>query len=157
MTTKDFNERVKNLPSVVSEVATVEFLKAELLERGIRSVFTYGAWCERNFERNLRDDYERKTTFTSDLSIGEWCGGRGGVLDTVQRAAKEWKDSIEYFAELVMALQAKSWEMHYRKNYGWSEFYSKLYYAVKDLYFDWYDEENKQHEEAMQYYYDYVD
>lgn len=157
MTAKDFNERVKNLPSVVSEVQTVEYLKAELQERGITSVFTYDAWSEKNFERNLREDYERKTTFTSDLSIAEWIGGRGGVLDTVQRAAKDWKNDIEYFAELLLALNLKAWEMHHRKNYGWSRFYSILYYTVRDLYFDWYDEENEQHTEAVRYYYNYID
>ena len=35
--------------------------------------------------------------------------------------------------------------------------YSDLYYMVRDLYFDWFDKDHKQHDKAMEYYYNYVD
>ena len=156
MTNKEFNLRVKEM------LANVEPRKLETMiedKRHCKNVFNYAAWCEVNFERNLRDDYKRKTTFTSDLSIAEWCESMesGAVLDTLCRCLKEWHDNIEYFAELIIAVSLKSLEHHARKNYEWSAFYVNLYYIVKDLYFEWFDESNPKSEDAVRYYMDYVD
>lgn len=156
MTNKEFNQRVKEM------LANVEPRKFETMHEdkvACKNVFNYAAWCEVNFEKNLREDYKRKTTFTSDLSIAEWCESqeRGAVLDTLYRCLKEWHDNIEYFAELIIAVNMKSWEHHARKNPEWSAFYADLYYIVKDLYFDWFDESNPKSEDAANYYYDYVD
>ena len=156
MTKKEFNQRVKEM------LANVEPRKLEtLIEVKVqhKNVFNYATWCEKNFERNLRGDYKRKTTFTSDLSIAEWCESMesGAVLDTLYRCLKEWHDNIEFFAELIIAVNMKSWEHHASENYEWSDFYSDLYYIVKDLYFDWFDESNPKSEDAVRYYMDYVD
>jgi hypothetical protein len=51
----------------------------------------------------------------------------------------------------------KAWEHHARKNANYADMYSELYLMMKDLYFDWFDESNPNHEEATQYYFDYVD
>ena len=156
MTRKEFNQRVKEM------LANVEPRKLEtMIEVKVqhKNVFNYAAWCEVNFVRNLRDDYKRKTTFTSDLSIAEWCESMesGAVLDTLYRCLKEWHDNIEYFAELIIAVNMKSFEHHARKNYEWSAFYVNLYFIVKDLYFEWFDESNPKSEDAVRYYMDYVD
>lgn len=139
-----------NLPTIYGQ------LSGFAAKYGGQGVFVYARWCEANMEANLREDYERKTTFTSDFSIAEWCYGREGIkaiLDTFKRAATSWKDNIEYMAELVMAINLKSWEHHARGNNEWSAMYADLYYEVKDLYFDWFEG----NDEAMKYYMDYVD
>lgn len=122
-------------------------------------VFSYAGWAEINFERNLREDYERKTTFTSDFSIAEWCFAieRTAIIDTFVNAIKNYKNDIEYFAELIMAVNLKSWEMAARDNREWSAMYAELYYIAKELYFDWFDEAHEKHEEAIKYYFDYID
>lgn len=122
---------------------------------GMNAVFAYARWTEMNFEANLREDYERKTTFTSDFSIAEWCEcvERGATLDTMKRCLLSWHTDKVYFAELVLALNMKSWEHHSRGNMEWSRLYSDLYNLAKNLYFMWFEEE----QEAIDYYYDYVD
>ena len=156
MTNKEFNQKVKEM------LANVEPRKLETMietKMQCKNVFNYAAWCERNFEKNLREDYKRKTTFTSDLSIAEWCESMesGAVLYTLAKCLKEWHDNIEFFAELIIAVNMKCWEHYARKNYEWSAFYTDLYYIVKDLYFEWFDESNPKSEDAVRYYMDYVD
>ena len=156
MTKKEFKQRVKEM---LANVCPRKFETMHEDKIACKNVFNYAAWCEVNFEKNLREDYKRKTTFTSDLSIAEWCESteRGAMLDTLYRCLKEWHDNIEFFAELIIAVNLKSWEHHARKNPEWSAFYADLYYIVKDLYFEWFDESNPKREAAANYYYDYVD
>ena len=158
MKATDFNERVLDgLTAIKERMPELEAMAETKMQ--CKNVFNYAAWCEHNFERNLADRYERQTTFTSDFSIAEWCESveQGAVLDTFKRAVTGWKDNITYFAELVIVLNMKCLEHHARNNHGWVELYSDLYYFAKDLYFDWFDEENEKHDEAINYYYDYVD
>lgn len=72
MTKKEFNRRVSEMCAYVKQ-HEYDNMRYELVQRNIHNPFVYGMWCEKNFEDNLRDDYERKTTFTSDFSIAEWC------------------------------------------------------------------------------------
>lgn len=51
----------------------------------------------------------------------------------------------------------KSWEHAARGNNEYGKMYSELFYMVQALYFDWFDSDNKQHDKAMDYYYQYVD
>jgi len=137
-----------------------EQLKPFAEKYGLQGVFAYAHWCEINFERNLREDYKRKTTFTSDFSIAEWCvpiDGMEAIASTLRNALTNWRDDVEFFAELIIVLNLKSWESHARGNALYSQMYADLYYHVKHLYFDWYDEDNKQHDKAMTHYFDYVD
>lgn len=148
----------ERINATLKEASQVENLASQLKPCG--NVFNYAAWCEVNFEKNLREDYKRKTTFTSDISIAEWCVGVEGinaVADTVYRCVTEWKNSVEYFAELIIAVNMKSWEHHARGNKNWSALYAELYYVVKDLYFEWFNEEHEKYQVAMDYYFDYVD
>jgi len=163
MKEKDFNARVSEICAFIDN-AELDNLKLELkkfvAQYGAQGVFAYGAWCEKNFEANLREDYKRKTTYTSDFSIAEWCvaiEGNYAISNTFKSAMDNWKDNIEFFAEIIIVLNMKSWEHHARKNMNYSQMYSELYYMAKDLYFDWFDEEHPKHDEAMQYYFDYVD
>lgn len=137
-----------------------EQLKPFVEHYGLQAVFAYSAWCEKNFERNLREDYKRKTTYTSDFSIAEWCVPAEGMLaisSTLRNALTNWRDDIKFFAEIVIVLNMKAWEHAARHNEEYSKMYSELYLCAKDLYFDWFDENNPKHGEAMDYYYQYVD
>lgn len=163
MTKKDFNQRVKGMCDFIKahkfdDIRTQ--LKPFADRYGFQGVFAYGMWCEKNFEANLREDYSRKTTYTSDFSIAEWCvpaEGMSAIASTLRNALTNWRDSIEFFAEIIIVLNMKSWEHHARGNEEYSRMYSELYLMVKDLYFDWFDKDNNQHDKAIEYYYDYVD
>ena len=159
-TKKEFEKLVtESLQSIDSAKYNLENLN-EVKHRfvtkyGFNGVFNYARWCEMNFEANLREDYTRKTTFTSDFSIAEWCEANeeNAVLDTLKRCLLGWFTDKVYFAELVIALNSKCWEHNARENDGWSAFYADLYYIVKDLYFEWFGDDD----EAISYYFDYVD
>lgn len=159
MKAKEFKSVAKErINAALNDVQQVENLERQFNACG--NVFNYAAWCERNFEKNLHEDYTRKTTFTSDISIAEWyvyMEGIEAVTDTIYRCVTEWKDNIEFFAELIIAVNMKSWEHHARGNQKWSSMYAELYYVVKDLFFEWYDDDNEKKSEAIQYYFDYVD
>ena len=166
MKKSDFNKRVDEIIANVSELVKEKENQLEDLSAdyekfgGAGNVFRYAAVMEHNFEANLRDDYERKTTFTYDFSIAEWfvpTEGVNAVLKTFKNAAISWRDNVEFFAELIIAANMKSWELHARNHRNWSALYAELYYGIKDLYFDWFDDEHEKHGYAMQYYYDYID
>lgn len=163
MTKKEFNQRVSEMCAYVKQHKCDDMreqLKPFVQKYGIQAVFAYAHWCEKNFEANLRDDYERKTTYTNDFSIAEWCvpiEGMNAVADTLRNALQNWRDSIEFFAEIIIVLNMKAWEHAARKNEHYCKIYSDLYYMVRDLYLDWFDKDNKQHDNAMDYYYNYVD
>ena len=163
MTKNEFNQKVSEMCTYV-EQCEVDNMSSELrrfaMNYGGQGVFAYAHWCEINFEANLREDYKRKTTYTSDFSIAEWCvpvDGMSAIADTLRDALTNWRDNIEFFAELIIVLNLKSWEHHARGNNEYSQMYAELYYNVKHLYFDWYDEDNEHHYKAMNYYYDYID
>lgn len=152
------NELEKRIDEIVKSVkdVQVENIMPELRAYGIKDPFNYGAWCEHNFELNLRDDYKRKTTFTSDFSIAEFyvpLEGIGAITGTLKRALEGWIGSVEFMCELIMVLNMKCWEHYDRNNMQYSQMYGDLYYAVKDLFLDYYIKDEK----AMDYYYDYVD
>lgn len=152
MTKKEFNQRVKEM------LANVEPRKFETMQEdkiACKNMFNYAAWCEVNFEKNLREDYKRKTTFTYDLSIAEWCDSteHGAMIDTLYRCLKEWYDNIEFFAELIIAVNLKSWEHASRKNNECGRMYAKMYYYTKDVFFDKYGKDD----DAVAFWYNFID
>lgn len=163
MTKKDFNARVKEMCDFVKAHKyddMREQLRPFVQKYGLQAVFAYASWCECNFEANLREDYKRITTYTNDFSIAEWCvpvEGMSAIAITLRNALTNWRDDIKFFAEIIIVLNMKAWEHHARGNSEYSQMYSELYLMAKDLYFDWFDSDNKQHDKAMEYYYDYVD
>lgn len=161
MDNKTFQTEVENILNYLRENydnTSLENISSELEERNISNPLIYGAWEEKNFELNLREDYERKTTFTNDFSIAEWfvvSEGVDAIADTLASALL-WKDNIEYFAELLIVLNLKSWEHAARNNRNYSKMYADLYYLVKNLYFDWFNGKPNNNE-AVRYYFGYVD
>lgn len=111
----------------------------------IGSVFMYGAISEKCMERQLKElkGLDRKTTFMSDLSIAEWCGGYKALLDTIKNCMLSWKDDETYMAEFVLCVNWKAWEHNARGNAGWSRLYSALYEVVRDLTYQYYEHDKK--------------
>ena len=163
MTKKEFNQKVSEMCDFVKAHKCDDMreqLKPFAQKYGLQAVFAYAYWCEYNFERNLREDYKRKTTYTADFSIAEWCvpvEGMNAIADTLRNALTNWKDDIKFFAEIIIVLNLKAHEHAARGNWEYSEMYSELYIDAKCLYFDWFDKTSNQHDKAMDYYYQYVD
>ena len=120
----------------------------------IPNVFMYARVSERCMEAQLEEvGRKRITTFMADLSIGEWCSGRDGVLDTCKNAIRSWKDNEKYMAEFVLCVNWKSWEHHARGNKEWCKFYSLLYDWVRDFVYDYY----RGDDEKVRYVWEYLD
>ena len=162
MTTKEFNDKVSEMCAYIKQHKyddMSEQLKP-FAKYGMQAVFAYSHWCERNFEANLREDYERKTTYTADFSIAEWCvpiEGMSAIASTLHDALTYWHDNIKTFAEIIIVLNMKSWEHAARGNKEYSKMYSELYLNAKCLYFDWFNENHEDHSKAVEYYYQFVD
>lgn len=145
MTKKEFKSRLINI--IYNIVDEVEGLKLESVNDWFGTpvdVWQYAATSEANMERQLRDlkGGERKTTFMSDLSIGEWYGMRG-VLDTVKNAVSSWKDDETYMAEFILCLNWKSWEHAARNKDSWTQLYTCLFEDIRDLMYDYYSGDEK--------------
>lgn len=95
---------------------------ATTLTGAFRNVFHYAAFCEHNFKRNVANNGTelQDTTFTSDLSIAEFCEQihidhhttTEAVEDSIQRAVSEWAHDEQYIIALLFAVNMKSWEHH---------------------------------------------
>lgn len=154
MTKTEFNKRLTELVQFMSvNTAKMEPVNDWMGQR-IPNAFAYGTTSEYYMEHKLSENgKERKTTFMSDLSIGEWGGGRKGVLDTCKRAMKSWKDNEVYMAELILCVNWKAWEHDARGNNEWAKFYSILYGFVRGLVYEYYDGDD----EKTAYVYDFID
>ena len=81
--------------------------------------------------------YKQITTFFEDFSIADHFG-KSAIVDTFNRAFKEWKSNYKYLTELVMVLNWKAWEHDADSNKSLCELYISLYekadsYAVNNL------------------------
>lgn len=92
--------------------------------------------------------YVPKTTFWTDFSIAERYGAVE-VLDTFDRAFKEWKSNIEYLAELSLVLNHKIWYWHEKNNEYLAKAYNKLWQEIEDYA---YGEGNLTEEEQSYYF-----
>lgn len=59
-------------------------------------------------------NYEPKTTFWDDFSIADLYGPEA-IVDTFRRAFTEWRNNVEYLAELALVLNHKGF-FYYREN-----------------------------------------
>ena len=69
--------------------------------------------------------YETKTTFWDDFTIAD-SFGEAAIIDTYNRAFKEWHTNVEYITELVLVLNHKIWQW-YQNNPRLGELYDKLW------------------------------
>ena len=77
--------------------------------------------------------YTCKTTFWQDFSIADRFG-KSAVIDTYNRAFKEWKNNIIYITELSLVLNWKIWQ-HYENNNTLDEVYNRLWRELDDWVF----------------------
>lgn len=68
---------------------------------------------------------KRHTTFYADFSITDFYGEKA-IKDTLKRAKKNWKNNVQYMAELVVVLNHKIWE-YYQTNDKLGRLYDKLW------------------------------
>ena len=81
--------------------------------------------------------YETKTTFWMDFSIADKFGSCE-VMDTFERAMKEWKNNYIYLTELVMVLNHKIWFWYSENRKNLAALYNDLWkqadsYACENL------------------------
>lgn len=70
--------------------------------------------------------YELKTTFWDDFFIAEHFGKKA-IIDTYNRAIKEWASDKVYATELVMVLNWKIWMFHDLGNEELARLYNDLW------------------------------
>ena len=58
--------------------------------------------------------YELQTTFWEDFSIADRFG-LAAVLDTFNRAFREWKGDYKFLTELTLVLNHKIWQYHEKR------------------------------------------
>lgn len=130
--------------------------KANTLSGVFKNVFQYAAFCEHNFNSNMEAQGANltSTTFTSDLSIAEYCEQirlddkqtTEAAEDTIQRAILECRHDEDYITALLFAVNAKSWEQHAMASDKYAQmraftkevheeyakYYSERYYSLLD-------------------------
>ena len=143
MNKKQFNERLANFIKVKeANDGEMESVK-DWFGTPVPNAIIYAVHCNNVLTKILYDNsgYEAQFAFTTLISKAEWEGGRDEVLKTVTKAAKTHADDEKAMAELIYCVNMKSWEHYERKHRQWAIFYSELYYAVKDLVYDYYENE----------------
>lgn len=158
MTTKEFNKRlnegIKAVETYMVEEAGTSYESVkDWCGTPLANPLQYGAQSQYCQELRLADNgHKREFTFMNDLSIAEWYGVVA-VVDTVSRIMRENKNNERAMAEFVLSVNWKAWEMNARHKRTWAIFYSQLYYVVRDLVYDYYEN----NEEKVAYVYDYLD
>lgn len=78
----------------------------------------------------MEKNYTRpSTTFHMDFQIAERFG-EAAIRDTFRRAHDGWKNSIEYYTELVMCLNHRLWMWYGHGNEPFSRLYDELYWKA---------------------------
>lgn len=85
------------------------------------------------FEQTMLEmsGYKTQTTFYADFTIADAYGDLA-VLDTFERAFKEWCNNIVYLTELSLVLNHKIWEHYHAKNESLTALYDKLWKKVDE-------------------------
>lgn len=125
MTKKDFNQKVSEMCAYVKQ-HKCDDMREQLKPfaqkyGGLQGGLVYGMWCEKNFERNLREDYKRITTYTSDFSIAEWCvpvDGMNAIASTLRNALTNWRDNVEWFCRDYHCTQPESARTRCTRQFG---------------------------------------
>lgn len=148
MNKKDFNKKLcAAVDASVQECKDVTggYYCGHTVWAGHRFLYatSYAAVSERCMELQLSEvGKERKTTFMADLSLAEWYGVQV-VADTVKQICKSWRGDVTHVAEFVLCLNWKAWEHDARKNRAWSYLYSVLFENIRDLFYDYYEGNEK--------------
>jgi len=70
-------------------------------------------------------------TFIMDFRIAD-AFGKSAILDTFNRAFKEWRTDYKYLTELVIALNRLCWYHYEKGNIAYSKLYADLYHKAND-------------------------
>ena len=92
---------------------------------------TRGLGDESKWNIQAETGYEPKTTFYQDFAIAD-AYGPTAVEATCLRAFREWKDNVQFLAELVMVLNHRGWMHYHKKRMGYANVYFSLYEALND-------------------------
>ena len=97
------------------------------------NISTYSAMAEKSWENFMRENcgYERISTFYSDFTIADHCGGVNAIKDTFNRS-KQWLSNVKMWTELVMVLNHKIWYW-YGKNNELAEVYNELWETAANM------------------------
>lgn len=74
----------------------------------------------------LENGYQMQTTFIRDFAIANRFGVFA-IVDTFDRALKEWRNNIVYMTELVIATNRFIWYFYEKGNHGLAEVYDRLW------------------------------
>lgn len=77
---------------------------------------------------------ELKTTFRQDFRIADKFG-LSAIEDTYNRAKEEWRDNVEYMAELTCVLNWAIWDW-YEKNELTARLYNSLWEQCEEFCFE---------------------
>jgi hypothetical protein len=93
----------------------------------LAKILSIAAGTEKGWETFMRENcgYNRITTFFSDFTIADLCGGEQAVRDTFNRC-KHWISDVKYWTELVLVLNHKIWILN-DKNEGLAKVYDELW------------------------------
>lgn len=123
----------------------------------MNSIMEHAVIEDRRFEMQMASlGYKKLTTFYGDLTIAEQYGP-DAVKETYNKVCKEWIGNYKYFTEFVMCLNHKAWAHCDEGNTELSRLYSDLYYDAEDLFYDYYDGNSPENEEARNYHFDITD
>lgn len=107
---------------------------------------------EKSNERTLDPTNPPETTFFMDFKIA--CHfGKNAILDTFKRATEEWLCNVEYFTQLVIALNRLSWFFYDHDRPALSELFAELFYKAQDMFYEQYENDKA----ACRYYFELTD
>lgn len=92
------------------------------------NVMLIAARAQATFTKGMYElnGYEVQTTYYQDFTIAD-AFGVDAVKDTYKQAFKEWKHNVVYLTEIVLVLNHKIWEHHYKNNTGLMIAYDTLW------------------------------
>lgn len=99
----------------------------------------------------MADNAEFSTTFMQDFAFAEMFGGMRAVLDTFNRAFKEWRTDYRYLTDLVITLNQYLWDAYNRGDMRLAKLYDTLWRKASDY------AVNNLHGEELAYYYRLTD
>lgn len=138
---------------------------AKILAMAGSNPFRYAYGIERLFRDELkeRSGYESFTTFVSDFCLAEPLGD-AAIRETFERAKKEWIGLYKYATELTLAVNWLCWFWYANKDEELSSMYAKMYYDMKDSFYEYNeirdtdsDEEADKKREAVDYFFQTTD
>ena len=99
-------------------------------------------------KRKLDPANAPETTFVMDFKIA--CHfGKNAILDTFKRATSEWINNVEYYTQMVIALNRLSWFFYDNDRPALSELFAQLFYKAQDMFYEKYENDK----DALHYYF----